>query len=844
MPQPSFGRSILCLLVLATLLALTPSSHAQDAPIPLTHGLVAEGARAESDIGLYSDAVAAALTHGPLKPTEDAELTLAPGRVSRWKTATADAEGFIPCPPGAALYIRAESDDQRIVMLEATGHALVYVNGVPRAGDPQRLGFVRLPILLEPGANDLIFIGASGSVRASLTSPRAGIMIDADDATVPDLVLGESGDLVCGIVITNATSEWADGLVVQAQVADRQSSRPTELPRLPPLSCRKCRVVLPRPSRVPAAEIAFELFLRKGRTSGGRPLDLTRVAVRARFAKEVYTRGFVSQIDDSVQTYAIRPPSDPPEAGTDLAAVFAFHDQGQSAFEYASSFAPREWAYVLCPSGRRPYAGAWPPPRHDPLELRPADARLGWSGFTRVDAAEVVGDTQLLFRHDPSRVYLVGLGVGGYGAWQLAALEPDRFAALGVSGGWFDEADPAQAGSDLENLLRRPTHADDAGPLLKNLEDMSVYVLHGADDKDVPAEAARRAAHLLGAFHRDFTVLLRPGAGHRWDASDENSDDSTDWAPMFDLFARRILPPVESRRTASLLTAGTASASRRRFATIHAQLRDMEPSSIDLRVDAAGRRIVGATSNVALLSLDGPRTEGPALRIRLDGQDVELDQHGRVFFRRAGDRWTSVSASSERSSKNAGRVGPFAEVFRRRFVLVYGTVGTPEQTQACLAKARFDAESFWVRCNGSPEIVADETFTASSSDYRDRNVLLYGNESINSAWDSLMVNSPIRVADGRLTVGTREMNSPRLAACFVRPRPDGLRSLVGAVAWTGEEGRRAIETLPSFGVVLPDYVVFSADSLQEGPGAVLGAGFFGPDWALTTGESAWRDKGP
>src|SRR5437762_1516907 len=60
-----------------------------------------------------------------------------------------------------------------------------------------------------------------------------------------------------------------------------------------------------------------------------------------------------------------------------------------------------------------------------------------------------------------------------------------------------------------------------------------------------------------------------------------------------------------------------------------------------------------------------------------------------------------------------------------RVLLVVGTGGTNDEAAAALTKARFDAETFWYRGNGSLPIVLDTDFDSAGS--RDRNVVLYGN---------------------------------------------------------------------------------------------------------------------
>ena len=55
----------------------------------------------------------------------------------------------------------------------------------------------------------------------------------------------------------------------------------------------------------------------------------------------------------------------------------------------------------------------------------------------------------VLYDADPSRVYLIGVGLGGNAVYQLAARLPDRFAALSVNSGHT-------LGLNLKNLINIP----------------------------------------------------------------------------------------------------------------------------------------------------------------------------------------------------------------------------------------------------------------------------------------------------------------------------------------------------------------------------------------------------
>jgi hypothetical protein len=57
-------------------------------------------------------------------------------------------------------------------------------------------------------------------------------------------------------------------------------------------------------------------------------------------------------------------------------------------------------------------------------------------------------------------------------------------------------------------------------------------------------------------------------------------------------------------------------------------------------------------------------------------------------------------------------------------------------------------------------------------------------------------------------------------------------ALVAGIGGVGLEGMRTVERLPYFssGVAYPDWVVFGSSVLEKGSEAVVGAGWFGPDW--------------
>lgn len=91
---------------------------------------------------------------------------------------------------------------------------------------------------------------------------------------------------------------------------------------------------------------------------------------------------------------------------------------------------------------------------------------------------------------DPRRVFLTGLSMGGFGAWDLAARMPERFAALL----------PICGGGDERTAPR--------------LIDVPVWCFHGAADTAVPVERSRRMIAALEAAGGTPKYSELPDVGH------------------------------------------------------------------------------------------------------------------------------------------------------------------------------------------------------------------------------------------------------------------------------------------------------------------------------------------
>jgi hypothetical protein len=461
---------------------------------------------------------------------------------------------------------------------------------------------------------------------------------------------------------------------------------------------------------------------------------------------------------------------------------------------------------------------------------------------------EVLDIAQRELDVDPARTYLVGHSMGGHGTWQIGAIYPDRFAAIAPSAGWISAYTYAggqkpDKPTPVEDILHRAAGPMDTLALVHNYASEGVYILHGTDDDNVPVTEARHIRDVLTEFHHDFIFHEEPKQGHWWDISDEPGADCVDWPPLWDFLAKHTLPSVESVRQVDFVTANPGVSARCHWAMVEAQEREGAPSEIHVLCDPQSRRFTGTTVNVSRLAIDlVALLPGHGVSVELDGQKLTLpDGDGRSTVRlsRNSGRWAFADAAPV-EWKGPARYGPFRAAFDHRFQFVYGTGGTPEEAAWASAKARYDAETWWYRGNGSVDVVPDTAFDASKEP--DRGVILYGNAETNLAWSSLLKDSPVRVSADSVVIGDRTLTGDGIACLFIRPRPGSATACVAAVSGTGIQGMRLTNTLPYLQpmVGFPDVFVVSSAALAKGQEGILAAGFFGADWGVPTGDFAWQ----
>ncbi|MBD3219822.1 prolyl oligopeptidase family serine peptidase [bacterium] len=821
-------RIPLLLLTLLTLLVLSPSPATADETITVTDVLLREvetaGLRARA-----IDPIERAICAGRWTPPRAGE----PDRDGVvWQPASADPPGWIRDDRLRRAYAHATVtvDEPGVWLLEAMGYRGVYVDGELRTGNvygytddwqPWQPAFdwARIPVRLAAGENELLFFGSRyGLMRARLVPVSAPLLLNADDVTRPDLVVGETVDTQAAIAVINATDRVITTATLVAALDGEEPVR-VDVPVLPPYGVRKVGFAIAGTARdtVGTCEVALDLRL------DGQAVDHAAVTLDVKQPHENRRVTFRSRIDGSVQYYGYLPPlAGPRPHAYEHGLVLSLHGAAVEAINQSGSHAPLTWAHVVAPTNRRPFG-------------------FNWEDWGRLDALEVLGLAWSEYDTDPDRTYLTGHSMGGHGSWHLATLYPDRFAAVGPSAGWVSfwsyrpDREPVDP-SPLATMLERATLPSRTREFAPNLASMGVYVLHGLDDEVVSVEEARLMRRTLAPFHRDVDWHEQPGAGHWWDLSDAPGADCVAWAPMFDFFARHRRPWGHERRHAAFRTPNPAISAGTGGVFIAQQRRPFVTSSLDVAEDPARHRLDVTTGNVSVFHLDRPHVD----LVVVDGDTLRTGEHagGTIYFHR-DDGWKIGRPAGLADQRHGARGGGFREAFGRHVQLVYGTRGTPAETAWALARARHDAEHLWYQGNASLDVIPDTAFEPGAEP--DRNVILYGNADTHEDWPDLWTGDDLRVGSDALVIGDRELRGEGLGLLAVRPRPGSQLASVGIVAGTGLPGLLLTDRRPFLapGVAYPDVTVF--EDLGDGT-VVRAAGFFSNAWTVAGGEFVWVDR--
>jgi len=733
-------------------------------------------------------------------------------RMLMWEKLLADSAGvFTGNLNHSYIYTEFESAEEKVVLLEATGHTRVYINGMPHEGDHYDYGYTLIPFRLHKGLNQFIYTyGRFARVSARLVIPEKQVQFSKRDLTVPSVIKGENDEKWGSVRVINASEENLRGLKITCKLeTGEEITFATD--SIMPMLVQKIKF------RIPAVvsphyndSIMAKLILSE---SSGMIFDEMTIKLNFLDKSKHHERTFISRIDGSVQYYSVVPSlnDDPGQA-----LVLSVHGASVEAISQARAYKQKSNAHIIAPTNRRPFG-------------------FNWEEWGRLDALEVLHEGRKLFGTDTSLTYLTGHSMGGHGTWFLGATYPDKWAAIAPCAGYPDITGYRRSGSDTTifslphfEMISRGALAGRTLELLGNYQQFGVYILHGGADRVVPVEQARQMRLLLGGFHGNFSYYEYPDGSHWY------GDHSMDWPPLFDFLNQNKIPSADEVKEIDFITASPAVSSSDYWVSINQQLVPYKHSRIHAM--RTSDSLIITTENVRNLTLQLSEMNFDTVPVVVvNNQVIFATQANDLILNYDGLNWKGIT-ELDKKEKNPERYGGFKLAFQNNVVFIYATNGSEEENQWYKNKARFDAETFLYRGNSSVDVIPD--FEYIPDRFKGRNVIIYGNADNNLAWKYLLTDSPVQVSADRIVFGEQIFRGDDLGTFFIYPHPDNDKSAIGIVAGTGVKGMKAVFANDYFSGItgFPDLLVFSADWIKDGPEKIIVSGFFGHDWSIDKGD--------
>ncbi len=733
----------------------------------------------------------------------------------KWGAMDADETGLFKRPEmrSAFLYTSYESPKEQIALLETTGGTRTYVNGLPHEGDHYDFGYTLTPIKLKKGLNEFVYTpGRFGKVASKLVKPEKAVMFTKRDMTVPDIIIGENDNKWAAIRVVNASEKPLKDLKIRATLSSGQTAE-YKTQDIMPMTVRKMKYQLPAIGNSgTSGDITAKIELLD---KSGKVIDQTEIALRQVLPSVHHERTFVSRIDGSVQYYSVAP-AKRQSVGETKAMVLTVHGAGVEARNQARAYKQKDWTDIIAATNRRPYG-------------------FNWEEWGRIDGLEVLEEAKRVFKPEESKIYLTGHSMGGHGSWFLGTTYPDKFAAVAPCAGYPDIAGYGRGRGDnmhdqnkTYDAFKRGGNGGRVITLAKNLQQSGVYIFHGNADSVVSPTQARRMREVLGKFHTDFCYYEYPGGEHWF------GDESVDWPPIFEFFSRHSIPAAKEVKEIDFHTASPAISAKDYWIQVEQQVRPYDFTNIKASQNGDTIKVI-KMENAALVVFDIPALSPASSQmiVSIDGQNISVPANKKAVLALENGKW-NVKGDINKKQKYSGRYGGFKNAYDNNVVFVYATKGNAKENEWYMNKARFDAETFYYRGNGSIDVIPDTEYSVAK--YPNRNVVIYGNKDNNRAWATLLKDSPIQVGKGLITAGSKTYSGDDLGTYFIYPHPQSETASVGVVAGTGDAGMYA--TSPNnyiSGITgFPDLMIYRADMLKDGLSSMEAAGFFDNNWTLAT----------
>ncbi len=464
------------------------------------------------------------------------------------------------------------------------------------------------------------------------------------------------------------------------------------------------------------------------------------------------------------------------------------------------------------------------------------------------DVLNVLQEVDQLYGADGERVYLVGDRMGATGCWQLAVHYPHLVTGIIAvdgrtdAGAWLRYAAGGSRPEAWHQQVRAFLNAS-LSPLAyaENLGHCHVFAAHRAGSQGADLLDTRAMVERLRQLGFAPEYLEFPH---------QSAEDVSAWREQY------ALPSILGRspaRTPSQFRYKTAHLRHNGAWWVRLDRLDRPMQFASVEAEAKDGRVEIATDNVSALTVLLNEVPGTVSVVCVDGTEfpVAASAEADTFrLERWQARWRPAAAAG--LLKQKGLSGPFSDVTRDAFLVVYGTAGESDLPRDL---SRWEAEHFadtWKRRYGEPpRLKADGEVNA--NDVKRLNLLLFGGPDVNHITKRIAGELPVGFGDRSFTLAGESLEGPDLGLLLCYPNPLNPRRMVAVVAGATPEALyqahdrigMCLNWHPYAGYKWFDYAVF--DALTAGTETVVAAGLFDNQWHLRPkgdgpagGGAEWR----
>jgi len=468
-------------------------------------------------------------------------------------------------------------------------------------------------------------------------------------------------------------------------------------------------------------------------------------------------RGYVSEVDGSIQPYALTlPPGVDPMSGDRWPLYVKLHGRANDMNEV--NFIHRHEGKPL------PEQQTW-------IQLDVygrGNNAYRWAGET--DVFEAIADVRRRFRIDDNRITLHGFSMGGAGAWHLGLHHPARWSSVGAGAGFVDFYKYQKQTEQRPPWQHETLGIYDAIDYSLNAFNVPVVSYGGENDPQAAAGiSVVKAAKEQGV---SVKLLIGPGMGHKFDP------DSLQQFMAFHQEHSKAGRKVNLARRHIRFTTKTLKYNSCDWLTIEEMQKSYTPATVDAKIGDDGNVEI-TTSNVAVISV--ARDAGTFAVI--DGESLPCYDAAdgllpNVYFEKTSRGWIVQSYDDSRAFEDNPDVnkrhdfqGPIDDAFMSPFLCVSASGQTDNAAHkewVDWTQQRFVTEfDQWMR--------ADVRFIKDSEVNDDliegKHLVLFGDPQSNAVLKKIVKDLPIQWDADKIVVNGKTFNTQDHALSMIYPNP-------------------------------------------------------------------------